>query len=234
MKHLYKRIIMIASYAVLGVAVIALTVTLILTINSNTKTVDELNSKNEQLQEELIQTETKRDSLASQLESTKASLETQKKLVSKYQAAASEYQSEVESLKNKLISSDPDNITYSDSFDTVDELMVAIKKHPTEYVGKQVKVVGTILKDEEGGSVTLSDVHLDYEDIINAERYNFLVHYYSRNYPSIATIIADDVQYTVLETGDYVKMYGTVTISNGEIYLSNCEYSMITTRDERK
>lgn len=230
MKHLHKRIIGISSYAILGIAVIALSVILVLTSNSNTKTIDELNSKNEQLQEELTQTKTKRDSLSSQLESTKAALETQKKLTSKYQ-------SEVASLKNKLISSDPNNVTYAYSFNSVEALMTAIKKNPTEYNNKQVKVVGTVIKtDHEGASYIVDDDGYDFSSITSNYDVQYSVWKKTQKEQGsiISVVITDDIQYTVVESGDYVKMYGTVKISNGEIYLANCEYSMIATRNERQ
>ena len=72
MNHFNKKTIIIASCVILGIAVIALTVTLLLTINSNAKTVDELNAKNEQLQVEL-------DSTNQMLKTTESSLESKEK-----------------------------------------------------------------------------------------------------------------------------------------------------------
>ena len=215
MKHLYKRIIMIASYSILSVAVIALTVALILTIGGSAVLSINLNSKNEELQ-------FKNEELQSKLDHSEEALQSQKTL-------AEQYRAEAELWENKFLNSDPDDVTYSDSFNSVEELNAAIKNNPTFYNNKRIKVVGTIYKDDDFLDIA-DDNGCDFSAFTHIE---FRI--YKRNYPKyvISIEIADDLQYTVVETGDYVKMYGTVKISNGEIYLTDCEYSMIATRDER-
>ena len=218
MKHLYKRIIIIASYVILGVAVIALTGALILTTAMSNNLNSNLNSKNLELQ--------------SKLDISEEALQSQKTLTE-------QYKSEAERWKNKLLNSDPDNVTYADSFNSVEELNVAIKKNPTYYNNKRIKVVGTIIKyDNEDGNIFDLDTYIvddNGSDFSTYDEFDFYVWMrYNRNSKGIIPIeITDDLQYTVVETGDYVKMYGTVKISNGEIYLTNCEYSIIATRDER-
>lgn len=111
------------------------------------------------------------------------------------------------------------------TFSTVSELKNAIKKNPKYYNNKEITIQGTIcdrdsgllLVDFNGSSIGVKE----YAEIRkNSSRY-------------IAIVIPDDVLSAVLETGDYIKLNGTVRISEGEIYLDNCEYTMITTRDER-
>ncbi|MEE0969612.1 MAG: hypothetical protein U0M06_09600 [Clostridia bacterium] len=203
MKHLYKRIIIIASYVILGIAVIALTGALILTIGSSAVLSNNLNSKNEELQ---------------------SKLDSQKTLTEQYRA-------EAELWKNKLLNSDPDNVTYSDSFNSVKELNAAIKKNPTYYNNKRIKVVGTIYKDDDD-NVIADDNGYDFSAFTHFD-YRIWARREENSKGIISIEITDDLQNTVVETGDYVKMYGTVIISNGEIYLTDCEYSMIATRDER-
>lgn len=218
MKHLHKRIIIIASYVILGIAVIALTGALILTIGSSAVLSNNLNSKNEALQ--------------SKLDHSEEALQSQKTLTEQYRAEAEQW-------KDKFLNSDPDNVTYSDSFNSVKELNAAIKKNPTYYNNKRIKVVGTIIKydNEDGNSFDLETYIVDDNgsDFSTYDDFDFYIWMrYNRNSEGIIPIeITDDLQYTVVETGDYVKMYGTVKISNGEIYLTDCEYSMIATRDER-
>lgn len=107
------------------------------------------------------------------------------------------------------------------TFESVDELKVAIKKEPKYYNDMQVTVKGTAIAYD---SVLLVD--FSGSDFGAMERYEA-----KKN--SITIIITDDILYSVLETGDYIEVYGTVKISNGEFYLDNCRYTMIKTANER-
>ena len=116
-----------------------------------------------------------------------------------------------------------DNDPYT--FSTVSELKNAIKKNPKHYNNKDITIQGTIMKvDSDTLLVDFSGSTLGamerYEIKKDSSRY-------------IAIVIPDDILSAVLETGDYIKLSGTVRISEGEIYLDNCEYTMIATRDER-
>ena len=107
------------------------------------------------------------------------------------------------------------------AFGSVDELKNAIKKEPKYYNDMQVTVKGTAIAYD---SVLLVD--FSGSDFGTMERYEA-----KKN--SITIIITDDILYSVLETGDYIEVYGTVKISNGEFYLDNCRYTMIKTANER-
>ena len=111
------------------------------------------------------------------------------------------------------------------TFSTVSELKNAIKKNPKYYNDEEITILGTamtidsevLLVDFSGSSLGAMD---RYEIRQDTNRY-------------ITILIPDDVLLTVLETGDYIRLSGTVKISDGEIYLDDCEYTMIKTYEER-
>ena len=108
------------------------------------------------------------------------------------------------------------------TFRSVDELKIAIKKEPKYYNDMQVTVNGTVIAYDD--SVLLAD--------LSGSGVGLMEEFYARQ-NSITIIITDDILYSVLETGDYIEVYGTVKISNGEFYLDNCRYTMIKTANER-
>lgn len=106
----------------------------------------------------------------------------------------------------------------------VQDLNLEIKKNPKEYNGKQITIKGYAL-------YYLSELYLS--DLCAngvADRYEI-----SQNTKSkVEIVIADEVLLTVLETGDYIELTGTVTISDGKVYLDNCTYTMITAYEEKQ
>jgi hypothetical protein len=112
----------------------------------------------------------------------------------------------------------------TNSFDSVKDFKNAIKHNPSHYNGKSVSVKGTIAKTDSeillGSSIYFFDIsQVQIRDEV-------------KNNTNISIIISDAMQLSVLETGDRVVICGTVTISDGEIYLDNCEYTMIETFEE--
>lgn len=111
-----------------------------------------------------------------------------------------------------------------DLFDSVKDLKNAIKHNPSQYNGKVVSVKGTIAKiDSEillGSSIYFSDIS------------QVQIRHEVKTNPNFRIIISDEIQRSVLETGDKVVIHGTVIISDGEIYLDGCEYTMIETFEE--
>ena len=123
------------------------------------------------------------------------------------------------------------------SFDSVNDLITAIKKNPTTYNKKQVNVLGTVIKDDyEGNSYIVDDDDFDFSYVNSS----FDVRYYAwlktqkETNATMSVVITDDVSYAVVATGDYVKMHGTVKIHDGKIYLDDCECEIITCASERK
>ena len=125
-------------------------------------------------------------------------------------------QKQMEEYKKEL---DAYNPTTTDTFANTEELLNAIKHNPSHYNGKVIAVEGIVEKRE-------------YE--ITLWKYKESAFKYDRaQAPSIIIIISDPLQQSVLGWGDYIKLQGTVTISNGEVYLDNCTYTMIKTSDEQ-
>lgn len=141
-----------------------------------------------------------------------------------HQTEIQEYQDEIELWKTKYLGAD--SATSSDTFESVDALLFAIRTNPTAYTNKKVTVIGTICK----GDSILALVDLDE---IPSKSSGVAFRYEVRNNPNIDIEITNDLQYTVSKTGDYVKLTGTVIISNDSISLSNCTYEMIALADER-
>lgn len=116
---------------------------------------------------------------------------------------------------------DETEITYIDdsdpyTFDTVADLKAAIKKNPEQYENKQVSVEG---------SIVFNDNRVILSDAVGNGGVTFRVD--ALRSPNITIIITNDKKVALLDDGDYVKIYGTVKISDVEIYLDNCDYEMI-------
>jgi hypothetical protein len=233
-----KKIIIIASCVILGIAAIVLAVSLIPRINISHKGSDtldsqiaELEEENNRLKSELETAKVESNSLSGQLESVSQLCEEQESLIS-------EYMSEIEFLENKLLSFDPDNVTYSYSFNSVEELNYAIKKAPFEYVDRLVKVTGTVYKKDDGVCYLIDLYGVKFPDssgITSAD--SFSLRYYAlrpiRESRYIVIKIPDSFLFAAIDTGDYINIYGSVTQSQGEMCLINCEYNVIATAHER-
>ena len=139
----------------------------------------------------------------------------------------SEYTSEEESSSvetQKTASTNPitGENTYA-SFNTVSELLQAIKYDPYKYVNQEIQVTGTLIKQEDNGISALVDISKTYTDISELDGYAGRYHY--RKDPCIDITITDDILNTVADSGDYMTVYGTVRISSEKIYLDNCTYT---------
>ena len=119
-----------------------------------------------------------------------------------------------------------DNDPYT--FELVQDLKLAIKKNPEMYENKQITVKGSILKTD--GKVIVSDAApLSIDDTFNGSTLMAEVEFRKRANanPNIAIVMSKDNTATLLDSGDYVKIIGTVTITNSEVYLGSCTYEMI-------
>lgn len=107
----------------------------------------------------------------------------------------------------------------------VEDLKIAIKKNPTGYNGKQITVEGYACL--YSNVIYLCDIYYGTNAM---DRFEF-----NKNTKSkIEIVITDDVLLSVLGNGDYIKVTGKVKIAEGEFYLDNCTYTMITTYEERQ
>ena len=238
MKHLYKMIAIIASYAALAVTIVILIVSLINTTVTNTKTAYEFNAQNEMLQEELndtkkelaeikselSQAKSELSQAKSELSTTKSELSTTKSTLNRVEAnlttqknLAESYKSQAEYWKDKYNASNSDNDTYTYSFNNVNDLLSAIKTNPYEYNNKEVQVEGTLAKCD--AILALVDINepLDSRGVMLRSQL--------KNNPNINIKIPDDLLYTIANHNDYMQISGTVKIANGEIYLNNCTYT---------
>jgi len=112
------------------------------------------------------------------------------------------------------------------SFNTVEDFKIAVKKNPTQYIDKQISVKGYANKNINLVTNEVRNVWLYDDLLLDSEKYDGRLR--------IEVFITDSTLRVVVEDGDYIKIYGTVKISGGEIHLDNCTYTMITTNKERK
>jgi hypothetical protein len=131
--------------------------------------------------------------------------------------------------KNKYMATDFSNVTYSYDFSSVNALLSAIKNNPTAYNNKQVKVFGMIFAYEHATFNRKEIALIDYkgEELSygSGVQTRFFKNQKIEAKEAIEVTLSSDLQYTVSETGDYVNLYGTVRITNGEIYLDKCQYN---------
>ena len=137
----------------------------------------------------------------------------------------------------EIINSDPDNVSYDYIFNNVEELQLAIKKSPDKYNGAKVKVVGTINKRDNVTKLIDLVINSQNVGIINSHDSGLLKYEFRQMLDSadwnIEIIITNDAQYSVAESGDLVKLYGTVNITRDKVSINHCEYELIAALDER-
>lgn len=116
------------------------------------------------------------------------------------------------------------NETVSDGihFGTVSDLLTAIKHDPYNFIDQDIQVKGTLCKFES--ETLLFDYRKTSVRPDGMDRYEFRTA--ARNTPNVCIIIPDEILYTVVESGDYITVSGTVKIADGKIYLDNCTYTL--------
>ena len=142
----------------------------------------------------------------------------------------SSLQSEVEKLRNKLAETDPEDVEYSHSFASVYALLSAIQKAPKEYNDKQVKVVGSFYNDDDVVALFDWESTDDYA-IAESNRSAKKVRWKSDKFESkemVDIVFLVDVPSAMLITKNYIKLYGTIRIDNGKVYIENCDYELIS------
>ena len=221
-KRSTKRGGLIALCIILAILSVSLSVAMVFSIKDITKLQKET-------KEEISLMQAKLNACESSLKNYKTWYNDSKDELADAKAQISDLQKENKALKDKIANSDPANVKYSYSFNSVFELMTAIKKNPSAYNNKQVKVVGTIYKQKVSG--VESKILLDknsFPSLSSSDIQHYIWKAESNEANTLIDIvIADTVMDTVLGTGDYIKLYGTVRISNGEIYLDKCSYDLI-------
>lgn len=104
------------------------------------------------------------------------------------------------------------------SFDSINDFKISLKKDPNAYVGKLISIKG--YTNKLTFSVFLFDNPTQGSEVINGR-------------PRLKIDITDNVLFTVVGDCDYIEVYGVVSIADGEIYLADCTYTMITPREEQ-
>lgn len=211
--------------------------------NSKESAVEKLEADNSDLQSEVeeLRTELKKvkndlNKAESNLKIVNARIKTAENSLANKEAELKNAQSALTNArtdaiywKDKYLSKDPDNVTYSYEFSSVNALLTAIKKNPEAYHNKQVKIFGMILTYEHETFNRKEIVLIDYKGETLPDNDGYQARYLKRNKieakQAIEVTMLNDLQYTVAETGDYVNLYGTVKITNGEIYLDKCQYN---------
>ena len=241
-----KKIIIIVSYVLLVATIVGSLFYYIVTIKDKEGTINKLESNSNSLQSKLT---TAKDTLSSKeaelnavksnLADTEAELENKEALL---ESALADLQEQIDSTlywiedsnfwMDLFINSDPANVTYSYFFTSVNELLTAIHDKPWLYQNKQVKVLGKLYNEK----FDVCDPYLvDYEkgesfpdNIISGSEYDMSdlaaamwKHEKEKANQIIDITLSSDTHFTVDESGNDVKMYGTVRISGGEIYLDN-------------
>ena len=128
----------------------------------------------------------------------------------------------------------PENNPYL--FETVNELIMAIKRNPSFYYNEEVTVNGTILKAKNYYTAIcdLSDIsNLSSSLEFDFEVYNIYTKWKEANF-CIDIEINDELLYAVVVTGDYVKLCGTVKVADGEFYLDVSKCEVLKFASERK
>lgn len=109
------------------------------------------------------------------------------------------------------------------SFDSVEELQLAIKNDPHKYTDKRIAVTGyanVLFKEYSSACKVYLFDNLPADDELWDDR------------ARIEVVITDNLKLAVLEDGDFIKLEGIVTFSyDGKIYLSDCSYSFDSSGD---
>lgn len=140
-----------------------------------------------------------------------------------------------EKYSEQIISADPEGLEYEYFFESIKALTTAMKKAPDTYNNAKVKVIGTLYKRDN--QFYLVDYTATSENVLHntgssMDRYEFNKKLYTSD-GKIEIYISNEAQHAVAETGDYVKLYGTIRMPNEGAFLSSCQYDLIATLDER-
>ena len=239
---------------ILAILTIGLSVTLFFSIRQSLVKIDALESEITNLEDTLGRANLDINALEERCETTSQELSTAKSTVSTYKeklssanstikslkselatatSTISSLRTEVNALKKKLTETDPDDAEYSYSFNSVNSLMTAIQKNPNTYKNKQVKVVGSICYHWYDNSkldlfdLKTTDEYIFDESYASAKRMFWEEDKYQRG-ELISVEFKKDALSSFLKDKDYIKLYGTVSIADGEIYLTNCDYELIS------
>ncbi|MBE6707574.1 MAG: hypothetical protein E7577_08070 [Ruminococcaceae bacterium] len=227
-----KKPLILVTYVLLIAIIIALSVFCVLSvkdIKEKENTISQLETDITVLEGDLKAAENKLKRKDSDLKIANGKLNDNIRLLQKKGIELETAKSDIEYWKNKYIASGSSNVSYSYEFTSVNALLTAIKKNPEAYHNKQVKVFGMIFTYEHETFNRKEIALIDYKGETLPDTDGFKARFFKNDKieakQAIEVTMLNDLQYTVAETGDYVNLYGTVRITNGEIYLDKCQYN---------
>lgn len=249
-----KRKNLVILIVALSVVIISLAIALLLTVShyqtntdASNQMLKEITQGNADLQKQISDIESKYEDIESKYEEAnknKTSLESEvSKLKNeirtlqtdkiKLSNQLSEAQKKANEWEKKFLESDSQNVEYSYSFNDVTSLYNAVKKNPEAYYGKPVKVLTVVYEDSEDPYLYMFDpsVSIDSSLYMNGVEWRYLVN----QHKPLPALLDEYPLYAFIDSGDYVKMYGIVSInSDATICLSSCVFEVIQTSEERK
>lgn len=229
-----KKPLIIATYVLLSAIIVTLSVFCVLPtkdIKEKESTISQLESDIAALKADLTAAENKLIRKENELKTTKANLQNKENDLKYIKNELTSANAEIAYWKKKAESSGSDGTVSSYEFSSVNALLKAIKSNPTAYSNKQVSVYGMILAYARDSQKSIALIDYKGEDVSFTD--DLFGYYDARRFKddkkeakeAIDVTFSSDLQYTVAETGDYVNLYGTVRITNGEIYLDKCYYN---------
>ena len=239
-----RNIVMLAVTA--SVFIISLAVALFLTVShyqTNTDTsnqmLKEITQKNADLQKQILDIESKyeeanknKTSLESEVSKLKneiRTLKTDKTILSNQLSEANKKAAEWE---KKFLESDSQNVEYSYTFKDVTSLYNAVKKNPEAYYGKPIKVLTVVYEDSEDPYLYMFDPSVSIDSSLYMDGFEW--HSLVNKHKPMPALLDEYPLYAFIDSGDYVKMYGIVSInSDASICLSSCVFEVIQTSEER-
>lgn len=224
--------LIIVTYIFLIAVIIALSVFCVLSVKDikvKENTISQLEIDKTVLQHKMKNTEAELKYTEAKLKNANTSLANTESKLNHTRSELTKALSDATYWKNKYMATDSSNVTYSYDFSSVNALLSAIKNNPTAYNNKQVKVFGMIFAYEHATFNRKEIALIDYkgEELSygSGVQTRFFKNQKTEAKEAIEVTLSSDLQYTVSETGDYVNLYGTVRITNGEIYLDKCQYN---------
>ena len=138
-----------------------------------------------------------------------------------------EKQQEISALKEEIANLQEETDDLQTTFDSTEDLVKAIRSTPTQYADKTVTVIGTFYVNDGRKGVFDLPENEEVSDFIGVRLRYFI------NQSGIDTVFKNGSVSSVLKTGDYIKITGVVAINSDEFYLENCDYEMVTLREDR-
>lgn len=225
-----KKPLILVTYILLIAIIIALSVFCVLSIKDikeKENTISQLETDITVLEGDLKVAQNNLKRKDSDLKIATAKLSDNNRMLQNKEAELKTAKSDIEYWKNKYMSIDPADVTYSYEFSSVNALYSAIKSNPAAYNNKQVKIFGMIFTYEISKK-TIGLIDYKRENLSSygsGLRAGIFMDKKIEAKEGIEVTLSNDMQYTVAETGDYINLYGTVRITNGEIYLDKCQYN---------